>query len=45
MPSIIIFMEYFIVDRGLMFETILSWLKEKVEQGVLVRFIYDDVGL
>ena len=39
-----IFMEYFIVDRGLMFETILSLLKEKVEQGVLVRFIYDDVG-
>lgn len=39
-----IFMEYFIVARGLMFETILKLLKEKVDEGVLVRFIYDDVG-
>lgn len=39
-----IFMEYFIVARGLMFETILKLLKQKVDEGVEVRFIYDDVG-
>ncbi len=39
-----IFMEYFIVARGIMFETILKLLKQKVDQGVEVRFIYDDVG-
>lgn len=39
-----IFMEYFIVSRGMMFETILKLLKQKVDEGVEVRFIYDDVG-
>ena len=39
-----IFMEYFIVARGMMFETILELLKQKVQEGVEVRFIYDDVG-
>lgn len=39
-----IFMEYFIVSKGMMFETILRLLKQKVEEGVDVRFIYDDVG-
>lgn len=39
-----IFIEYFIVSKGFMFETILDILKEKVKEGVEVRFIYDDVG-
>lgn len=39
-----IFLEYFIVEEGEMWNTILDILTEKVEQGVDVRFIYDDVG-
>ncbi|WP_367986280.1 cardiolipin synthase [Streptococcus sp. ZY1909104] len=36
-----IFMEYFIVDQGYMWDSILAVLKEKAEQGVEVRFMYD----
>lgn len=36
-----IFMEYFIVEKGLMWQEILDILKEKVWQGVEVRFMYD----
>lgn len=39
-----IFMEYFIVSQGLMFESILKILAQKVQEGVEVRLIYDDVG-
>jgi cardiolipin synthase len=39
-----IFMEYFIVRNGYMFDTILEILEEKVNQGVDVRIIYDDLG-
>ena len=39
-----IFMEYFIVGDGVMWQGILDILKEKVKEGVDVRFIYDDVG-
>ena len=39
-----IFMEYFIVEEGEMFDAILEVLKEKVAEGVDVRFIYDDFG-
>ena len=39
-----IFMEYFIVEEGFMFNSILSILEEKVKQGVEVCFMYDDVG-
>lgn len=39
-----IFIEYFIVSKGFMFDTILDILKQKVTEGVEVRFIYDDVG-
>lgn len=39
-----IFMEYFIIEEGKMFNTILDILKEKVQEGVDVRLIYDDVG-
>lgn len=36
-----IFMEYFIVEKGIMWNEILDILKEKVWQGVDVRFMYD----
>lgn len=39
-----IFMEFFIVSQGYMWETILEILKERVNDGVEVRFMYDDVG-
>lgn len=39
-----IFLEYFIIDNGYMFQTIVDILEEKVHQGVEVRLIYDDVG-
>lgn len=39
-----IFMEYFIVSDGLMFQQILKILQKKVQDGVEVRLIYDDVG-
>jgi cardiolipin synthase len=39
-----IFMEYFIVEPGVMFDKILDILKEKAKEGVDVRLICDDVG-
>lgn len=39
-----IFMEYFIIEQGRMFDSILEILEEKAEEGVDVRLIYDDVG-
>lgn len=36
-----IFMEYFIVERGVMWDSILEILEEKVKEGVEVRFMYD----
>lgn len=36
-----IFMEYFIVEEGYMWGTILEILKEKAAEGVEVRFMYD----
>lgn len=36
-----IFMEYFIVAEGVMWDTILNVLEAKVRQGVEVRFMYD----
>lgn len=39
-----IFMEYFIVQEGEMFDRVLDILKEKVKEGVEVRFMYDDMG-
>ncbi len=36
-----IFMEYFIVSKGYMWDTILNILREKAGQGVEVRFMYD----
>lgn len=39
-----IFMEFFIIDLGVMWDEILSILKEKVNEGVDVRLLYDDFG-
>ena len=39
-----IFLEYFIIECGYMWDSILEILKEKVKQGVDVRIIYDDMG-
>lgn len=39
-----IFMEYFIIERGLFWNTILEILKQKAASGVEVRVVYDDIG-
>lgn len=39
-----IFMEYFIINKGFMWDSILEILVEKAKAGVDVRLIYDDVG-
>lgn len=39
-----IFLEYFIIEPGVMWDTILSILREKVKEGIDVRVLYDDVG-
>lgn len=39
-----IFLEYFIVQEGTMWDTILEILKRKAAQGVTVRLLYDDFG-
>jgi cardiolipin synthase A/B len=39
-----IFLEYFIIKKGLMWDTIEEILIEKVKAGVDVRLIYDDFG-
>ena len=39
-----IFLEYYIVEEGLMWNSILDILREKVTQGVEVKMLYDDIG-
>lgn len=39
-----IFLEYFIMEQGVMLDTIVSILEEKSRQGIDVRVIYDDIG-
>ncbi len=39
-----IFMEFFIVASGKMWDSVLEILKQKVKEGVEVRFMYDDLG-
>jgi cardiolipin synthase len=39
-----IFMEYFIINRGVMWSSIQEVLVRKVKQGVDVRVLYDDAG-
>ncbi len=36
-----IFLEYFIIERGIMWDAVLDILKEKVKEGVEVRVMYD----
>ena len=39
-----IFMEFFIINKGVMWNTILQILMDKASMGVDVRVIYDDMG-
>lgn len=39
-----IFLEYFIINNGVMWDSILEILEEKASSGVKVRVIYDDAG-
>ena len=39
-----IFLEYYIIDEGLMWDSILEVLEEKAAQGVEVKMLYDDIG-
>lgn len=39
-----IFLEYYIVEEGLMWDSILEVLEEKAAQGVEVKMLYDDIG-
>lgn len=39
-----IFLEFFIVQEGVMWDSILTILKRKAADGVKVRLIYDDIG-
>lgn len=39
-----IFLEYFIVEKGVFWNSLLDVLIEKASQGVDVRILYDDVG-
>lgn len=39
-----IFLEYFIVQEGKMWDSILEVLKRKAAEGVRIKFIYDDFG-
>lgn len=39
-----IFLEYFIIEAGLVWDTILDILLKKVKQGLDIRVLYDDMG-
>ena len=39
-----IYMEYFIIEKGKLWSSILSILVEKVKEGVEVKIVYDDIG-
>ncbi len=39
-----IFVEYFIIENGLMWDSMVEILAEKAKQGVDVRVMYDDLG-
>lgn len=39
-----IFLEYFIIQEGVMWDEIFEILKRKAKEGVVVRIIYDDMG-
>ncbi len=40
----IIFIEFFIIEKGKFWNSILEVLEQKVKEGVDVRIIYDDIG-
>ena len=39
-----IFLEYFIIAEGIMWNSVLDIMKDKVKEGLDVRLIYDDAG-
>lgn len=39
-----IFIEFFIIEKGMMWNQVLSVLEQKVKEGVQVKMIYDDFG-
>lgn len=39
-----IFLEYFIIEEGVFWDSVLEVLKRKAGQGVKVRILYDDIG-
>lgn len=39
-----IFLEFYIIEEGLMWNSILDILLEKVKEGVEVKLLYDDIG-
>lgn len=39
-----IFLEYFIIEEGVFWDSVLDVLKKKAAEGVDVRIIYDDIG-
>ena len=39
-----IFLEFFIIEEGKFWNTVLNILKQKVSEGVDVRVVYDDIG-
>lgn len=39
-----IFLEYFIIEEGMFWDSILKILKEKALKGVEVKVVYDDIG-
>lgn len=39
-----IYMEYFIIEDGVFWQSILNILKRKVSEGVEVKVLYDDIG-
>lgn len=39
-----IYMEYFIIDEGVFWNSVLGILKEKATAGVEVKVVYDDIG-
>jgi len=39
-----IFLEFFIIEEGRFWNTVLDILKQKVSEGVDVRVVYDDIG-
>lgn len=39
-----IFLEYFILEKGIMLDTIIDVLKSKAKEGVEIKIMYDDLG-